>query len=239
MGYSDFDKRMKKYEEVYRQKVVPHIPIIIRIDGKNFKSYTGQCVKPFDAGLSEAFQQATRALAKRIGGFNLAYGQSDEISIVIYNPDTRTQEYFDGKVFKLCSVIASMFTVDFNNNCYRALVDKAIFDCRVFQLPLCEVTNYFIWRQQDATRNSIQMVGQANFSHKQLKGKSCTDIQDMLFKEKGINWNDETIANKRGWCCYDEKIDMDIPIFTQDKNYIESKLISAEDSPTHIGVKEE
>lgn len=86
-------------------------------------------------------------------------------------------------------------------------VDKgAMFDCRCFNIPKEEVTNLIYWRQLDASRNSIQMVGQANFSHKELQNKSCNDIQDMLMIQKGINWNDLPVYQKRGSCCVRNKI---------------------------------
>ena len=117
----------------------------------------------------------------------------------------------------------------------------AMFDSRVFALPKEEVVNCLIWRQQDCVRNSIQSVGQANFSHKQLEGKNCNDIQDMLMLKKGINWNDYPTTLKRGSCCIKKPfkinegteketirnkwvIDNEIPIFTQDRDYI-NKLI--------------
>lgn len=139
-----------------------------------------------------------------------------------------------------------------NNDDYRFFelylkkLGYAMFDARVFTIPKEEVCNYMIWRQQDATRNSIQAVGQANFSSKELHGKSCNNIQDMLMTQKSINWNDYSTTLKRGSCCikvddgltrYDEVgnisdyiqrskwvIDNEIPIFTQDRNYVE-KLI--------------
>lgn len=90
---------------------------------------------------------------------------------------------------------------------YSKAVDKgAMFDCRCFNIPKEEVTNCIYWRQLDATRNSIQMVGQANFSHKELQNKSCNGIQDMLMTQKGINWNDLPIYQKRGSCCVRNKI---------------------------------
>lgn len=123
------------------------------------------------------------------------------------------------------------------NACHKG----AVFDSRVFTLPKEEVVNCLIWRQQDATRNSIQSVGQANFSHKQLQNKNCNDIQDMLMLEKNINWNDYPTTLKRGSCCIKvpQKInegteqetirnkwvvDNEIPIFTQDRNYIDSRV---------------
>lgn len=120
-----------------------------------------------------------------------------------------------------------------------------MFDARCFSIPKDEVCNCLIWRQQDATRNSIQAVGQAHFSQKELNGKSCNEIQDMLFTEKNINWGDFPTDCKRGAACYksDEEanfffrngeqtiykragwvIDTEIPIFTSDRNYIERWL---------------
>ena len=80
-----------------------------------------------------------------------------------------------------------------------------MFDARVFNIPKEEVTNCIYWRQLDASRNSIQMVGQANFSHKELHCKTCSDIQDMLMEQKGINWNDFTTYQKRGTCVIKEE----------------------------------
>ena len=118
-----------------------------------------------------------------------------------------------------------------------------MFDARCFNIPVDEVTNCFIWRQQDATRNAIQMLGQCNFSHKELQKKSCNDIQDMLMLEKNINFNDMPTEFKRGVCCIKKQIpctdrlvgyktdwviDKEIPIFTQDRSYIENVLVIPE-----------
>lgn len=179
--------------------------------------------------------------------------------------------WFDNNIQKMASISASMATLAFNkyfstnvykyiedykkehqlifieedNKYYNTLIDAikkgAMFDSRVFTLPKEEVINCVIWRQQDATRNSINSVGQANFSHKQLQNKSCNDVQDMLMSEKGINWNDYTTTLKRGSCCIKMPqkinngtkqeyirnkwiIDNEIPIFTQDREYINSRI---------------
>jgi len=155
----------------------------------------------------------------------------------------------------MCSISASMATVKFNqmlfslipktdNEAYvNALNKGAMFDARCFNIPKEEVTNCFLWRQQDATRNAIQMLGQCNFSHRELQNKSCNDIQDMLMIEKNINFNDMPTAFKRGVCCVKRKsectdrlvgyktewvIDTEIPIFSQNRNYIESLLQEAD-----------
>ena len=147
-----------------------------------------------------------------------------------------TDCFFDYRVDKLCSIAASMATMAFNNifskyvkgfdlalayndngidteenrklwEIYNKAVNKgAMFDARCFNIPKEEVTNLVYWRQLDASRNSIQMVGQTNFSHKELQNKSCNDIQDMLMTQKGINWNDLPTYQKRGSCCVRNKI---------------------------------
>ena len=144
--------------------------------------------------------------------------------------------WFDYEVQKICSITASMATMAFNNifskfvkefdlelayndngidtkenrklwEIYKKAINKgAMFDARCFNIPKEEVTNLVYWRQLDASRNSIQMVGQANFSHKELQNKSCNDIQDMLMTQKGINWNDLPTYQKRGSCCVRNKI---------------------------------
>jgi len=144
--------------------------------------------------------------------------------------------WFDYEVQKICSIAASMATMAFNNifskyvkefdlelayndngidteenrklwEIYKKAINKgAMFDARCFNIPKEEVTNLVYWRQLDASRNSIQMVGQANFSHKELQNKSCNDIQDMLMTQKGINWNDLPTYQKRGSCCVRNKI---------------------------------
>lgn len=89
---------------------------------------------------------------------------------------------------------------------YKAAERGAMFDARVFTIPKEEVTNLIYWRQLDATRNSIQMVGQANFSHKELQNKSCNEIQDMLMVQKNINWNNFPVSCKRGSCCIKKEL---------------------------------
>lgn len=102
----------------------------------------------------------------------------------------------------------------------------AMFDARVFNIPKEEVTNCIYWRQLDASRNSIQMVGQANFSHRELQNKSCNDIQDMLMTQKGINWNDFPTYQKRGSCVIKEEYFID-----SNGNEVENDFIADVDEP--------
>jgi tRNA(His) 5'-end guanylyltransferase len=208
-------------------------------------------------------------LCENIQGCKLGYTQSDEITLLLTDYDTITTDaWFGYGTQKVCSVAASMATLAFNKffrqyyeaalfelgcpvdsdeymSTLRNKLDCAMFDARCFSIPKEEITNCYIWRQQDATRNAIQMLGQCNFSHKELNGKSCNDIQDMLMTQHGINFNDMPIEFKRGVCCIKEEyypepapgyencpvdtttvrtrwiIDKEIPIFTQDRDYIE------------------
>jgi tRNA(His) 5'-end guanylyltransferase len=188
-------------------------------------------------------------LCSNIEGCKLGYTQSDEISLLLTDYDSlQTQSWFDKNIQKMVSISASMATLQFNKrfimnsagqidqSIYTPKYNLAIFDSRVFVLPKEEVCNYFIWRQQDATRNAIQMVGHVNFSPKQLHQKNCNQIQDMLFLEKNINFDEFPVSQKRGICTYKESyllgeatrnrwvIDENIPIFTQNRDYIEKYL---------------
>lgn len=112
-----------------------------------------------------------------------------------------------------------------------ALQKGAMFDSRVFNIPKEEACNLIYWRQLDATRNSIQMVGQANFSHKELQGCSCSVIQDMLHEQKGINWNDFPTRWKRGtaWTRAGG-VDFEMPILKGDgRKYVDDVIYIEEE----------
>lgn len=277
--------RMKGYENISRIYLTRRTPVIIRIDGKAFHSFTRGFAKPFDDILIKSMQDTSKYLCENIMGCKLAYTQSDEISLLLVDYEKLgTQAWFDNNLQKMVSVAASMATMAFNKFFMREVLEEefewkagftpqsvmiqerhqkyidnlktainkgAMFDARAFILPKEEVNNYFIWRQQDATRNSIQMVAQNNFSHKELQGKSCNALQDMLHEQKGINWNDYPTVYKRGSCIvkvydvitqYDEVgnicgytertkwiVDKEIPIFTQDRDYINKYVMLEED----------
>lgn len=276
--------RMKGYENISRIYLTRRTPVIIRIDGKAFHSFTRGFAKPFDDILIKSMQDTSKYLCENIMGCKLAYTQSDEISLLLVDYEKLgTQAWFDNNLQKMVSVAASMATMAFNKFFMREVLEEefewkagftpqsvmiqerhqkyidnlktainkgAMFDARAFILPKEEVNNYFIWRQQDATRNSIQMVAQSNFSHKELQGKSCNALQDMLHEQKDINWNDYPTVYKRGSCIikvydvitqYDEVenicgytertkwiVDKEIPIFTQDRGYINKYVMLEE-----------
>ena len=216
------------YEQVPKTRLVRRTPVAIRIDGKAFHTFTRGFEKPFDEVLGRAMRETMKYLCENIQGCVLGYTQSDEITLILIDYKKLTSSaWFDYEVQKMCSIAASMATMVFNRafkeevntwfgeqtvpisesiaqryNLYMEKIEKgAMFDARCFNIPKEEVANLIYWRQLDATRNSIQMVGQANFSHNELQNKSCNVIQEMLFQERDINWNDFPTHLKRGSCC--------------------------------------
>lgn len=243
--------RMKDYEVVSDYRLTKKTPVIVRIDGKAFHTYTKGLDKPFDNILSEAMNYVCRKLIETIQGCKFAYTQSDEISLLLTDWDKSTTDcYFNYRVQKMVSVLASSVTMYFNQYivskvlCWQKgeselsekLFDKwaakagcAMFDARAYNLPKEEVCNYFIWRQEDASRNSIQSLGRSKFSFKQMLNKKNNEVQDMLFNEYDINWNFIDTKWKRGFAVYrDEdgiKSDFEIPLFKQNRAFIDKYLI--------------
>ena len=267
--------RMKSYEAESRSYLERHKPVIIRIDGKAFHTFTKGFVKPFDDVLIKAMQATMKYLCENIQGCVFGYTQSDEITLVLTDyANENTDAWFGYNIQKMASVAASMATMAFNcffkKEIYNwwnaktgevdwksegwkkldeqlgiytiALNKGAMFDARCFSVPKYEVVNCFIWRQQDAERNSIQSTGQANFSHKELHGKNCSQIIDML-ANVNIAWEDFATFYKRGSTCYKDTcckginpdtgepiirkswlIDLNIPKFVEDKPFIEQWL---------------
>lgn len=209
--------RMRGYESCYEMKIPARTYTIIRLDGVGFSKYTKIFEKPFDSKLSMVMDAATIKVCEKLNP-KFGYTQSDEISLVFTDIESLdTELIFDGKVQKLCSISASKVTAAFNSTMLRVLSTVlpqeeimnrirtgifpeivAEFDARVFIIPdFREVSNYFIWRQQDCTRNSLSMAASAAYSHEELESKSGSDKHDMLMA-KGINWNDYLPKYKRG-----------------------------------------
>jgi tRNA(His) 5'-end guanylyltransferase len=219
------------YESIWTLRLVRRMPVIIRLDGKAFHSITKDCERPFDGEFINAMIDTSKYLISEVQGCKCAYTQSDEISLLLVDYDKiETQAWFGGEVQKMASVSAGIASAYFTREWDRRL---ASFDSRVFNIPREEVCNYFIWRQKDWIRNSIQMLGQANFSHKQLHNKNCTEIQDMLH-EKNINWADLEPHLKNGTFITRKVIDertlyiTSEPIFTQDRNVIDDLIKASE-----------
>lgn len=201
--------RMKRYEEQTTGiNLIPNLPVYARIDGRAFHTFCRGLEKPFDYSLLEVMQDTTKKLIESTNAI-LGYVQSDEISLGWRD---YTKAPFDGRLFKLQSILASMATAFFIRSVYEypivsrreILIDKCkkygpTFDCRVFQLPsMEELANAFVWRENDAFKNSVFAVAQANFSHKELQGKNSSEMQEMYFQKTGKNFNDFPDVYKRG-----------------------------------------
>ena len=228
MDTSDLANRMKEYEKRNQYYLQKRTPVAIRVDGRSFHTFTKGFQRPFDKILMTAMQKTAKYMCENIQGAKFAYVQSDEITIILVDYDTlETDCWFNYRTDKLCSISASMATMAFNKFFYNMVIEEtaggeftegiagihlnaaekgAMFDARAFNIPKEEVTNLIYWRQVDAKRNSIQSVGQAYFSHKELDKKSSDMIQCMLFEERCVNWNDYPTHLKRGSCCVKNKI---------------------------------
>lgn len=261
MKNNSLGNRMKEnYENISKTKLIRRTPVAIRLDGRSFHTFTKGFKKPFDTLIMESMQETMKYLCENIQGCVFGYTQSDEITLILIDYQTfDTAAWFDYEVQKIASVSASMATLAFNRvfcdkindylekadlrnkdedkytDCLINSLNKgAMFDSRVFNIPKEEVCNLVYWRQQDATRNSIQMVGRAYFSHRELNKKSCDDIQDMLFKTYNINWNDFPIACKRGSACIKDEngkwfVDLNMPILkNEDRQYVDTLIYIGE-----------
>lgn len=261
MEHSDIGTRMKAYENCYRVYLPRRQAVIVRIDGRAFHTFTKGFVKPYDEFFAEAMQETTKQLCENIGGCKFGYTQSDEISLVLTDYETiNTEPWFGNNLQKIVSISASMATFFFRQNFLAAVVSSkeesnnpayfkaygqklCVFDSRAFIIPREEVVNYFYWRQLDCVRNSIQSAGQANFSHKDLQGLNCDQIQEKLFQEKNINWSKDYPAWFRNGAAFYKKpiniitpneevitrnkwyIDLDIPMFSAQPDFINKHII--------------
>ena len=266
MDKQSLGDRMKNYyENVWKIRLPMRMPVILRLDGKTFHTLTAHCDKPFDRNLMHTMDMTALYLCEKIQGAQIAYIQSDEINILLHNyKRLNSDAWFDNELQKMVSVAAGMasacFTINFSggghlprNEPGEVFYNLAVFDSRAFVLPENEVCNYFLWRQTDWERNSIQMLSQSLYSHKELHGKNMIDMQEMCF-QKGKNWNDLPTELKRGRCVVRQEISVDdticipvglieqaasnpkcaakplwdvdneIPIFSQDRGYIEKHL---------------
>jgi len=249
MDKTSLGDRMKGYERTELRMLTRRAPLIIRLDGCHFHSFTKGFERPFDISFLTCMRNTMLHLCENIMGAKLGYTQSDEITLLLMDDDTlQTDAWFGKNLQKIVSVSAAMATFYFNKEVAAQVENntasdglrrafacgrQAIFDARAFTIPREEVLNCFEWRQQDCARNSIQSVGQAYFSHKELDHKTCNDILDMLSREAGINWNDYSLTLQRGVCAKQEptlvsgniyrmkwKLHKNIPIFHEYPDYI-------------------
>jgi len=243
--------RMKSFEDCYRVKLPQRMPVVLRIDGKAFHSYTKGCKRPFDDNLVNCMNETAKYLCENIQGVKIGYVQSDEISLLLNNYETlNTQSWFDNNIIKMVSISSAMASAKFTSisDTIFGKTKMAMFDSRAFILPVDDVCNYFLWRQQDCTRNSVQMLARTLYSHKECNNKNNSQLQEMCF-QKGINWNDCPTQQKRGRCIIKSEfvknndpdfvpqpgvhyleppqvirrkwiVDNEIPIFSENRDYI-------------------
>lgn len=262
--------RMKRYEAIPKLALMRKTPVIVRVDGKAFHTLTKHLEKPVDQRFADCMTETAKYLCDHTPGCQLAYVQSDEISLLLHDYETvYTEPYFGNDQQKLVTTTAAQASVAF---CAAHMIalgapptkDLPTFDSRAFNLPREEVCNYFIWRQQDATRNSIQSLARAHFSHHSLQGLTSEQLQGKLLKEKGINWNNCPTPQKRGVCLIrwevtqtDDtslfpgapvtrhvwQVDRDIPVFTADRGYVNHlvypELVAVNEGPWPCHHKEE
>jgi tRNA(His) 5'-end guanylyltransferase len=195
--------RMKRYEmEEAGRRLMPRLPIMARLDGRAFHTLTRGMDRPFDRQFSLSMIETMKHLVDAFS-VSLAYTQSDEITLMWTNDDPFSEMPFDGRQQKLVSLLAAEASVAFNhailNNMRSGIKGRRpTLDCRVWQVPnLQEAYHCFLWREDDATRNSLQMAAQSVYSAKELHKKGRAELHDMLYA-KGINWNDYPAFFKRG-----------------------------------------
>jgi tRNA(His) 5'-end guanylyltransferase len=253
--YCPVMQRIKSnYEQRQCYYLTRRTPVIIRLDGKAFHSYCKPLKNRFDTAFMEVMNLTAIKLAESIQGTQVIYLQSDEISILLHDyKDLTSEAWFDYNKSKVETISAAIASVEFTINSnliwnrgvyiHRELdtvienpkFKSAYFDSRSFNLPEQEVNNYFVARQRDCIRNSINSLGQSLYSAKELHGKNLSQVQELIFV-KSHNWNDLPTSWKRGRCVIKTNvivnnverskwiIDNDIPEFTQDINYIEQYL---------------
>jgi tRNA(His) 5'-end guanylyltransferase len=194
---------MKMYESINVNKLIPGLPVIARLDGRCFSSWTKDLMRPFDKDFRALMAASTEHLVEEARA-DIGYTQSDEITLIWRNEDISFETVFmKGKYHKMLSLLSSMLTSYFMYHLKNMIPKKQYtmpqFDCRVWQVPtLGEACNILVWREEDAVRNSIQAVGQCFFSHKELHKKTLNDILDMLHNDKGMDWNAMLPEYKRG-----------------------------------------
>lgn len=241
--------RMKSYEEGTRYILSGRVPVIIRVDGKAFHTYL-KSVPSFTSSVNEVMDRVAQALCENIQGAQVAYVQSDEVSVFVHGyKSENSSSWFDNLLQKMCSVAASIASATFTMESWRiwfprsdrmtaslADIEPAYFDARVFTLPEHEVCNYFIWRQQDAVRNSVQTFARTLFSHKQVDGKNQLEMKEMC-RAKGHEWDELSLELQRGRAVYrvtEERapgvirsrwdVDRKIPLFTEDRMFVDRHL---------------
>lgn len=199
--------RMKTYEGRETERtLMPGLPVCIRLDGRAFHTFTRGLERPFDIRFRDLMTEVTKSLVSETNA-RVGYTQSDEISLVLWNEDPVTEMYFKGRIQKVNSMLSAFASVTFNRLLPKFLPEKAqmpaYFDCRVWNVPsLEEAANTIMWRELDATKNSIASAAQSMFAFGELQGLDSKQLQELMFSKRGVNWNDYPSQFKRGVYCF-------------------------------------
>lgn len=207
MSKDNLGDRMKEYERVEAgRKLIPLLPVCIRLDGRSFSSFTRCLERPYDERFSKVMQKTTKQLVEETNAC-IGYTQSDEISLILYSDTYDKQVYFNGKIQKIVSSLSAYCSVVFNKELMEEFGNETkdlfpnkipTFDCRVWNVPnKVEAVNTIVWREIDATKNSVSMATRKYYSPKQMMNKGRAEQLDMLIN-KGINWNNYPNFFKRG-----------------------------------------
>lgn len=184
-------------------RFMPMVPLMICLDGRSFHSFTEGLDRPFDSRLVQIMRRLTKELIKETNAI-MGYTQSDEITLCLYSDNPKSQIYFDGRRQKILSSVAAFASVAFQPLCVELLplaywIKAPTFDARAWSVPNKEeAVAAFQARESDATRNAVQMAARAWFSHNACQDKSCAELQEMLFQQRNINFNDYPNFFKRG-----------------------------------------
>lgn len=201
-GKDPFGDSCKEFEAVEAgRRFMPLLPVVARLDGKCFSKFTKKFKRPYDERMSNAMIETARHLMEETDAL-VSFCQSDEISIAWYSEEEKSQIWFDGRIQKMCSVLAAMASVQFNKLIHAAIPETKdadpVFDCRVWTLPTLEkAADVFLWREIDAIKNAVSMAASELYSHKELFGKTDSERQELMFR-MGINFNDYPPFFKRG-----------------------------------------
>ena len=223
--------RMKRHEHVSRKSLVSKVPVIIRVDGKAFHTFTRGFAKPFDYGMTAAMDCAAYRLANEIQGCKAYYVQSDEASFLLTDYDKiESDGWFGYNQDKLVSLSAAYMSVFFGEAIkeFHENVKAPVFDSRAFNIHREDVANYFLWRMKDYHRNSVNMYARAFFSTREMKFKKLSDVHDMLHSV-GKNWaTDLTNREKNGkFMVYDKQwrsFLCPVEPFTLSYSYVQNEL---------------
>lgn len=188
--------RMKGYEAETRVVLPAKTWAVVRVDGRAFHTYTRGLDRPFDIGFQADMDRVAFALVEEIAGAQLAYVQSDEVSVIFSDLGERTEPYFGGVIQKIASIAAASASATMTR--LRPDQAPALFDARVFALPSAvEVHNYLVWRQSDCRRNAISMLAHHHVGKSRVVGVSTPERRELL-EQAGVVLDDIDLGFRQG-----------------------------------------